>query len=462
MDGEGDEFVCRECVTDEYLWAAVRDQAERRTCKTCGNRRISAPLAVVADQVDSVFREHVQIGETYKAFGLDDDRGWWQQQGDEPSLLLQEIVGCDVDLADALVQALSESEWWVVRDGGDPFYDEGSSYVYAPDGLHEHHYVWQGFQEGVKYRSRFLDPEVQRELEELFTDFPAEWTAWEDGPVHGYAVGALSVYRARAASTEDEVREILRSAEAELGPPPRDRRRAGRLNAEGIGVFYGGFSDEVCIAEMRPSLASYVVVGRFELVRPIKVLDLTAFDRHRPMGSLFRPGFNEERLRWRFLQAFHWRITEPVQPDSEAMEYVPTQVIAEYLHRVLGFDGLVYRSAQVGVTGHEDSDEDPPPTPQELRNLALFNSEGLIEVENRGSEPGQESGESPHFGHFVFEPLDLSMTQSGRREPVLRYIGDSAEVYQIDEISYGWKKRFIFPDTESGGLSSDDYPDIDP
>jgi hypothetical protein len=449
--------VCRGCATDDYLWEAVVDSARRRKCAICEKVRLCAPLELIAEHVDEVFRNHVQIGEIIKTYGLHDDRGEWEQQGDPPSLLMQEIVGCDVDLADALVEVLGEGEWDVVRDGGEPFYDTTSNYVYAPDGVHEHHLVWRDFQKRVKFEGRFLDPRVQGQLEELFTEFPDEWTAHADGPVRHLDVGSVSIFRARASPTPDAARSIIGNAAAELSPPPPQLRVAGRLNAQGIGVFYGGFSEDVCIAELRPSLGSHVVVARFEPLRPIKVLDLTGFDRHRPTGSLFRPGFNDERLRWRFLQSFHWNITQPVQPGAEALDYVPTQVIGEYLHTVLGYDGLIYRSAQVGMVDWDDPDEDPAPTPPELRNLALFGNAGLVET-----QPAGEVKPAAGTRRVRIIPALLGETSFGaeRPEPALRYIEESAVVYRINKISYEWDREHLAHDVDSLGWSPDDFGDV--
>ena len=38
----------------------------------------------------------------------------------------------------------------------------------------------------------------------------------------------------------------------------------------------------------------------------------------------------------------------PIQPAEDPVAYAPTQVVADYVHTVLGLDGLAYRSTQTG------------------------------------------------------------------------------------------------------------------
>lgn len=433
----GDAPVCRACVTDEYLWDRVRSDAERSKCAICRRRRLCAPLARIADEVDAIFRANVELGETRKVFRGDDERGAWEQEGDELELLMQEVVGCDIELANALIDVLAEDEWYIIKDGGDLFYDSTSNYVYAADPPHEHHEVWRDFHNRVKYGGRFLDEEARRALDELLTDFPDQWATRDDGPDQTHKPASLNVFRARSASTPAEARQILADPRTALGPPPRRSRSAGRLNAHGIGVFYGGLSEDVCIAELRPSLASYVVVGQFDLIQPVRLLDLTAFDRHVPSGSLFRPGYADERLRWQFLRSFHLSITQPVQPGSEVLQYVPTQVIGEYLYAALGYDGVVYRSAQVGAADGGDMSA----APLELRNLALFGADGLVEETNRAEadEPVEKEVE-PFLVDF---PSYVTPPSPSRSAPLLRYVEGSASVYEVSRIRYEWERTYI-------------------
>ena len=46
------------------------------------------------------------------------------------------------------------------------------------------------------------------------------------------------------------------------------------MNAQGIPVFYGAMEESTCVSEVRPPVGSYVVLAKFELLRPMRLLDL--------------------------------------------------------------------------------------------------------------------------------------------------------------------------------------------
>ena len=451
MDIVRDSLVCGQCLGDEHLWEDLKLDLGPDECSVCGQESDCVPVARIAEAIDPVLRENLDLGDLWPDFGgVGEARGGWVQQGEDLVFRLQEIVGCDVDLAEALVDVLEEDETYDVRDGADPFYDRFSRYVDAPDYPHEHHFIWRRFQRRAKFGRRYLDQELRQALDELLTDFPDEWVRRADGPIQWYDPGSTTIYRGRAAADVPAVQAILAAPQQELNSPPADMRSAGRLNAAGIGVFYGGLSQAVCVAEMRPSLGTYVVVGEFELVGRAKIFDLTAFDRHPPRGSLFRSGFNEERLRWRFLQAFHREISQPVIPGAEPLEYVPTQVIAEYLHAVLGFDGVVYRSAQVGLAELEDDDE-PTATPPELRNVAFF---GGSDVLLDPSVVDEEGSRTEMTGKELFaDLLELEPGETVQRpQPLLRFRQGTAEPFRVKKIAYHYEWEYV-------PLASEDDPE---
>src|SRR5207244_1470845 len=148
----------------------------------------------------------------------------------------------------------------------------------------------------------------------------------------------------------------------------------GRMNSAGIPVFYGGFSEDVCVAEVRPHVGGIVVTGQFHVTRPLQLLDLTMLDEHGFAGSMFRADYYSRVTKRLFLRSFHNLISRPVQPHEEALEYVPTQAVAEYIANVLGLDGIIYASAQ---TNTRDEDDDTP-TDRATQNVALFNRASVV------------------------------------------------------------------------------------
>ena len=123
---------------------------------------------------------------------------------------------------------------------------------------------------------------------------------------------------------------------------------AGRMNARGISVFYGANEPAVAIAEVRPPVGSQVAVARFDIIRSLRLLDLTALSSVREGGSIFDFGLAERLERATFLRSLTDRIARPVMPDDEAFDYLITQAIADFLATENDplLDGIVFPSVQ--------------------------------------------------------------------------------------------------------------------
>ena len=132
------------------------------------------------------------------------------------------------------------------------------------------------------------------------------------------------------------------------------------MNAEGIPVFYGALDEQTCVAEIRPPVGSYVILGKFELLARVRILDLTALSTAASKISHFDSNYTEIRSRRKFLEEWVKEISRPVIPQEVAREYLASQVVADYLaNRVKPrLDGMIFNSSQTGGAG---------------RNLVLFN-----------------------------------------------------------------------------------------
>ena len=124
----------------------------------------------------------------------------------------------------------------------------------------------------------------------------------------------------------------------EMGPPPNEKARAGRMNPAGISYFYLAREIETAYAEVLsgpPCQASHV---EFAIVSELKVLDLCQVP---PLPSIFDEGLRDVREGIIFIDKFVASISMPVKKDgSEHVEYVPSQVVSEYFAKVFrGADG---------------------------------------------------------------------------------------------------------------------------
>lgn len=140
----------------------------------------------------------------------------------------------------------------------------------------------------------------------------------------------------------------MKEPSTELGSAPPHLAAAGRLNPQGIGLFYAADEVETAVAEIAlHSAYNECVIGAFVTQRPLQILDFTRTLKDLP--SIFASDEKSRKL-WkfaRFAKRFTERITSPVLLDGrERVDYTPTSVVAEYLRWVpdLHIDGIAWPS----------------------------------------------------------------------------------------------------------------------
>ena len=212
-------------------------------------------------------------------------------------------------------------------------------------------------------------------------------------------------------ANEPSVRQsIVRDPASQLGPPPARLRLQGRMHPAGIQAFYGAFDVGTCIAELRPAVGGTVIAARFVPIRPLVVLDTTRFDQPPEKIDQFDKVFLKRLRLWNFMQRFMHEIAQPHLPDTEYLEYIPTQAVAEYLVHLYKFrlgdreeqtiDGIIFRSAQ---------------NPRG-KNIAIFGDASSVEGSN------------------MDKVNSLPLFRSSRQDPGLMIVKDSLEEHRINGV----------------------------
>jgi hypothetical protein len=220
------------------------------------------------------------------------------------------------------------------------------------------------------------------------------------------------LYRARVFQSDESLFAALERPEISIGPPPPAIAGAGRMNARGIPVFYGATHREAALAEVRPPVGSKVVVAQFDIVRPLRLLDVASLQSLSIAGSLFDPMYLARSQKAKFLEGLSERITMPIMPDDEALRYIPTQVIAEFLASLNNpmLDGMIYPSVQAA---------------EEMKNVVLFHKAATVaKVKHpegvKFSVRDYESYEGgPEIEYSVVEEFDSEAQTLPSQEPTM-------------------------------------------
>ncbi len=373
------KLVCYACIGDKILSDDVKNQDARGYCSYCGEMWQTVTLDNLAKRVRETLHEHFQLTLGY----ADPDdifeyilekQGIWERKGDPISDVIANMAGLTKEVTDDILKILSSS-WQVyrlVKEGGVHPYDYEAFYEEREPEEWMFREAWDVFCTEIRSHARFFSLNAKEILDSIFGDM-ADHKTYDNSPVIrviGPEDTDRFVWRARKALSKEELKTILESPDREIGPPPSEFAEAGRMNARGIPVFYGAMEASTCVSEIRPPVGSYVIVGKFELLRPIRLLELDTLARIYVQGSYFAPNYAWQKARVAFLGHLVSEISRPVMPQDEEREYLPTQVVAEYLAGRASplLDGIIFPSSQTNGDG---------------RNIVLFNHACGVEPHER-------------------------------------------------------------------------------
>jgi len=342
----GGRTVCLACVSDESLGAETATQLTAWTCTFCGDVADEDADDPIAAQFDD-FMPIVMAALTFVYHPAESALAW---DSEDQAWIGGAVIGstdaayefCVGDVADEVMDAIAAvipEEDWTADDISQLQPDEALRFT------------WEQFRDKVRYSSRFVFLSTPEE----HSDHPDEFTTTEflakvdqvlrDHQTVIHVPAGRRFWRGRLTADPADARAWRAP---ELGPPPRDLASNSRMSPAGVTMFYGADDVATAIAEIGAhSSQRYAVLGEFETTRDLTLLDLTTLPG---VPSLYtEAGRTTARYDLIFLHDFAADLAKPIALDGrEHIEYVPTQVITEYLRYVSTnkVDGILYRSAQ--------------------------------------------------------------------------------------------------------------------
>jgi len=219
---------------------------------------------------------------------------------------------------DLLAEILDDGE--IVRQEFSPVVDDKA------DNLSE----WERLRDELMYHNRFF-PEVNVDLGRLEL-LLSELTLDRDEIPNSW-------HRART-----QVGDVPFPVD-EMGAPNRRIASHGRANPAGIPYLYLSSTHVTAISEIRPHTGEVACVAEFNTPDNLKLVDLR---NPKKMVSPFRLDDTDDIKRMRsdlpFLARLGDELTRPVQPQSAAIDYTPSQYLCEFIKKC-GYDGVIYRSS---------------------------------------------------------------------------------------------------------------------
>lgn len=371
--------ICAACIGEEFLKAKVQSDGESAGCFYCRNEQKTISIGELADAFESVFEDHFcrtpdePSGLEYTMMNDPESHYEWERVGERVTDVIVSTAEIEETPAEHVRLVLDERHYDIedAKMGQESPFDSEAHYEEKGPEDHELLSNWSYFQKSLKTEARLFNREAQGILDSIFEGL-TEHTTREGNPVivdAGPGQPIAQFFRARVFQSGDKLEAALMRPDKEIGPPPSFAAIAGRMNARGISVFYGATDPVVALAEVRPPVGSRVAVARFELIRPVRLLDVEALRSIYVTGSFFDRSYIRRLEKARFLGRLSDRIIMPVMPEDEASDYLVTQAIADYLANRTepAIDGLIYRSIQNGDGG---------------LNVALFYKSSRVEMLN--------------------------------------------------------------------------------
>lgn len=340
---DDDKFVCEDCVEDAYLKEVIRNNLMHAVCSYCGadgNENIAAPLQDLMVPIASAVAYH--FNDPTMAGVPSDGGAFIIESRSTEDVLMSLPLDCHAGLFEDVAGAFVNSYWVSAADG---------HWLSS----HDHELMsesWRIFVKTVCHETRFHFNLPDHSSGGRLDEMDASSTL----PMIGRLISAngllkqiaegLTLFRVRARKPGDS----WKLDAVQLGAPPPAQTTAGRMNPAGIPYLYLAFDEQTAIAETRCEVGAEVAVAEFVTTKSLTVVDLSELPG---VPSVFDDSHRKMREAIFFLEDFVDQITQPVSRDgSEHIDYVPSQVVSEYMAQVFHpsangnrVDGILYPSA---------------------------------------------------------------------------------------------------------------------
>lgn len=332
-----DTYVCKECITDVHLKEVIEENIVQEGCSYC-ECDVAAPIEILLREIsEAAFLEY---DDPANELPYESREGGYQGEIFDSYELLEQIDTWteDEQLESDVIEAF-EDRIWCKKD------------YFGLNQVDQFRYGWSTFKNLVMHKNRYLFFE---ENEMDYQDgIPPSKMLEEVGEIlkHCSKIVQKGSSFIRVCLVQHE--ELPCSAER-LSAPPAAKAMSSRMSAAGVPLFYAAEDEITAILETYepdPDFDRVIVVGEWAIKRDFNLLDLTNLPKI--PGDFDKKNRNQIH-RIKFVHEFAEDLTKPVDRNSNSVDYVPTQIVTEYVrHRLLSetgvkFDGIKYNSSKEG------------------------------------------------------------------------------------------------------------------
>lgn len=342
-----EKFVCCNHIGDDGIKKFITTNSAIGKCDYCKDARDRKVISLddLGEFMERAIRHYYD--EAANALGyISSEGGYIGSHFDTYDLLWDELE-LDVEnsvLQNDLVRVLPDTVWCYA----DPYGLNESEELY---------YDWKYFKNVVKHKARYSFFYIEKVKEEGFAEYTvniSEILTEVAALIKKYKLikklpAGTVFYRCRQHRVPGEVATTKDIA----APPVASVTFSNRMSPAGIPMFYCGFEIDTAVSEtvdQTNTTAPLYSVGKFSSIGEMKIVDFSALP---PKPSIFDTAKQDDYYPITFLRKFVADLSQPVIKDGrEHIEYVPTQIITEYVRYILSKEpkyrvgGIIYPSAK--------------------------------------------------------------------------------------------------------------------
>lgn len=343
-----DSNVCPQCFEDKGLKEYIVQNAFAAGCDYCAGGKDGRPSIDFNSLMEYILDcIKLEWDDPVNCMGWDSGEGGYYGANltDKYDLLNDECeIECNhQDLFDKIVGSIELEEWCKV----DPYGARRDEILLT---------TWNHFTNLLKHEVRFvfLNYEKPETHSALIEETPRKLSTILESLASYIAdlnmILSLPPNSVVCRARQSKPNRKLTTAN-DLGPPPANKsmKYSSRMSPAGIPMFYCAMDEETAIEEIRGIKGGRFTVAQWENLQKLTLIDLR---RIPSLPSFFEKDKNHLRSKILFLRNFLKDFIKPIKKDGrEHVEYVPTQVVTEFLrhyyfHKDAKVDGIVYPSSR--------------------------------------------------------------------------------------------------------------------
>ena len=317
--------VCYKCFNEPGLENFIKRYGEGIGCDYCQSKSKSHEMSEVMKHI--LTRIFLEYDEPVNCMGYDGREGGYLGAETYDSYDILEQVGLDTNnqnLFEEIANNLPVDFWCDESPYQERYSDEFFS-------------NWSSFTDLVKFRCRYMFLKHETTNQERSSDpvllarvLDTLAKIFQECDLIKVISRGTKFYRARYFNSHDP----FELTPENLCTPPKDKCKSSRMSPCGIALFYSSEDQKTAMAEV--GIKVKAALATFTLKKDIPLIDLVNVP---DIPSLFGESF-ELRDRIKFLRNFREEFCQPIKKDGrEHVEYVPTQIIAEYCKYNLKYRG---------------------------------------------------------------------------------------------------------------------------